>query len=305
MKQIGIDTSKAFNIITSKIDEWIEQMVAILPNFVVAIIVLTIFFFLAKMAMKLTNNLIGRISEKQILNMLLAKTVYLFVLILGLIIALNILNLEKTVTSLLAGAGVIGLAIGFAFQDISANFISGIILALRKPINVGDIVESNDYMGFVEQIDLRSTVVRTFQGLHIIIPNKDVLQKPITNYTKTHERRIDLEVGVSYGDDLEKVAEIAKNAISGADYLLKGKDVALHYTEFGSSSINFVLMFWVSYPGQQDFLRARSNAIIAIKKAFDENDITIPFPIRTLDFGIKGGESLSEMTLQTQQPNND
>lgn len=209
--------------------------------------------------------------------------------------ALNVLHLQQTVTSLLAGAGIIGLALGFAFQDITANFISGVLLAFRKPIQVGDIIQAKDFTGMVEKIDLRITMIRTFQGLHVIIPNKDVFQSPVTNFTKTNERRIDLKVGVSYAEDLEEVKKIAIDSVSALPYLLPGKKVELHYSEFGDSAINFVLMIWVNYPDEPGYLRARSDAIIAVKKAFDKHGITIPFPIRTMDFGIKGGEKLSQM----------
>ena len=133
------------------------------------------------------------------------------------------------------------------------------------------------------------TVVKTFQGLHVIIPNKEVFQNPLTNYTRTNERRIDLECGVSYGDDLEKVRKIAMDALKDKPFLLEGKDINLYFTSFGDSSINFKLMFRINYPGQPGYMNAQSESIMALKKAFDENDISIPFPIRTLDFGIKGG----------------
>ena len=118
---------------------------------------------------------------------------------------LSILQLDKAVTSILAGAGIIGLALAFAFQDIAANFISGIFISFRKPIKLGDVVKINDYMGKVEQINLRDTIILTFQGQMVIIPNKDVFQSPIENYSLLGRRRLDLVVGVSYGDDLEKV----------------------------------------------------------------------------------------------------
>ena len=147
----------------------------------------------------------------------------------------------------------------------------------------------------MERIELRSTLIRTFQGLHVIIPNKDIFQNPFTNYTRTHTRRIDLEVGVSYGDDLDKVTAVVEKAVATNKYLVDGEPIKLVYEEFGSSSINFKVMFWIEYnPKKPMYLEAKSEAIIAIKKAFGENDIMIPFPIRTLDFGIKGGEKLSE-----------
>lgn len=288
----------SINIVTGKLTGWLETLTAMLPNLLVAILILVVFYFFARLAKKVAGKIFQQITDKPAIQYLFQTVVYLVTLGVGLVVALNVLNLQQTVTSILAGAGIVGLALGFAFQDIAANFISGIMMAFRKPIIVGDIVESGDYMGFVEKIDLRVTTIRTFQGLHVLIPNKDVSNSPITNYTKTNERRVDLELGVSYADDLEKVKEVTLKTLEELPFLLKNKSVDFFYTGFGGSSIDFSARFWVEYPDQPGFLKAQSDAIMAVKKAFDTNEITIPFPIRTLDFGIEGGEKLSEMSLQ-------
>ncbi|MEP0987441.1 mechanosensitive ion channel family protein [Ekhidna sp.] len=288
---------QAINILQGKLENWLESITAMLPNFIVAVVVLVVFYFLARIIKTIAGKIFRRFYDKPAIRNLFTTIIHVAVIIVGLMVALNVLQLEKTVTSLLAGAGIIGLALGFAFQDISANFISGVMLAIRKPIVVGDIIEVDGYMGKVEDINLRVTVIRTFQGLHVIIPNKEVFQNSLTNYTKTNERRIDLECGVSYGDDLDKVKQTAVEALKDKSFLKKNEEINFYYTEFGDSSINFVLQFWIEYPGQPGFMNARSEAIMALKKAFDSNDISIPFPIRTLDFGIKGGEALSQMKM--------
>ncbi|MGB3468208.1 MAG: mechanosensitive ion channel domain-containing protein, partial [Cyclobacteriaceae bacterium] len=188
---------KAIGILKDKIEAWLEGLTSMLPNLVVAIIVFILFYIIAGFAKKLAKNLLDRISDKKSLNNLFGTFINLLIIGIGFMIALNILNLDQAVTSLLAGAGIVGLALGFAFQDITANFISGVLIALRKPIQVGDIIETDGHTGVVEEIDLRVTVIRTFPGLHVIVPNKDVFQSSIINYTRTNERRVDLAVGVS------------------------------------------------------------------------------------------------------------
>jgi len=214
-------------------------------------------------------------------------------------VALSILNLDKAVTSILAGAGIIGLALAFAFQDIASNFMSGIFLSIRRPLHTGDIVQIKDYMGKITQINLRDTVLRTFQGQMVIIPNKEVLQNPIENYSLLGKRRMDLTVGVSYGDDLQKVKNVTLKALEGIEGLTKDDEITFFYKEFGDSSINFDVRLWVHTPEQPEYLQVRSEAVMRIKKAYDENNITIPFPIRTLDFGIKGGVPSNEITINT------
>ncbi len=292
--------SNAFEIIYNKVSGWWESVVSMFPNFVVAMIVLLVFFIVAKYIKKLMKDIFQKFYGPSAAINLFSNVVYLSVLAAGLFVALDILDLDKTVTSMLAGLGILGLAIGFAFQEIAANFISGIILSLNKPFTIGDIIQVNDLVGTVELITLRTTNIRTFQGQKVLIPNKTIFQNAITNFTENGKRRIDLEVGVSYGDDLPKVQKVTLEAINSLEDILKDEEVQFYFTDYGDSSINFVVMFWTQYAVKHsEYMEARHRAIMAINKAFKANEITIPFPIRTLDFGIKGGEKLSSMMKDT------
>lgn len=288
----------ATKLILGKVEVWIEGFIKSLPNMLMAILVVVGFYIAARLACRVARNVFPRISHNRAVNNLLENIIFLIVVLIGIFTALGILNLDKTVTSLLAGAGVLGLALGFAFQEIAANFIAGIFIAFRKPYSVGDIIEIDDYFGTVEAINMRVTYIRTPQGLSAIIPNKKMFTDPLVNYTDTPGRRMDLDVGVSYGDDLRKVKKITFDCLKDTSGRDKDKDIEIFYKEFGDSSINFVVRIWLKYRSQKDYLQVRDDAIIRIKEAYDQNDIMIPFPIRTLDFGIKGGEKLSEM-IQT------
>lgn len=289
-----MDIRNASSIILDKLEGWIQKLVAMLPNLALAVIIIVLFWLVARYIRKFTEKVFSKFSHHQTLKSLVTNIIYLIVLFIGLFIALNVLNLDQTVTSLLAGAGIIGLALGFAFQDIAANFMSGVIMAIRAPFREGDIIETQDKTGTVVHMELRATTLRSFQGQYYIIPNKDIFQNPITNYSRYGKRRIDLPVGISYGDDLGKVKSVTLETISSLEDISKSDPIQFFFTEFGDSSINFEVRFWVDFKVQPDFLEARSNAIIAIKEAFESNDIMIPFPIRTLDFGIKGGQTLTE-----------
>jgi small conductance mechanosensitive channel len=127
-----------------------------------------------------------------------------------------------------------------------------------------------------------------------VIPNKQIYQNKVLNHSASGTRRVDLACGVSYGDDLEEVRRVVRDTLASVEPRDRFRDVEVFFTGFGSSSIHLVGRFWVDYEKQPDFLDAQSRAIIAVKKAFDANDIVIPFPIRTLDFGIRGGRPLAE-----------
>lgn len=288
--------STAFKIIFGKVSGWWKDGVSMFPNLVVAVIILVVFLLVAKYSKRLIKRFFERFYGQTAVINLFSNVVYLLILTTGLFISLGILNLDKTVTSLLAGLGILGLAIGFAFQEIAANFISGIILSFNKPFVLGDIIEVNGIIGTVDYVTLRTTNLKTFQGQKILIPNKIMFQSPITNYTEGGKRRIDLTVGVSYGEDLEKVQKIALEAINSLDDIMKEEQVQFFYTEFDESCVNFKIMYWTDYSiDNLEYMEAQHRGIMAIRKAFRENDISIPFPIRTLNFGIKGGENLASM----------
>lgn len=294
-----MDVDKVYKLISQKLTLWFEGFVKLLPNLVIAILILILGLYLAKVIRKFALRMITKVSHLPTINNLFASFMYLLTIGITIFIVLDIINLDKAVTTALAGAGILGLALAFAFQDIAANFMSGVFISFRKPFNIGDLVEMQDYMGRIESINLRDTSMLTLQGQRVIIPNKEIFQNPIKNYTSTFKRRLDLKVGVSYGEDLEKVREIALTEASKLSLRDQSRDVELFYEEFNDSSIDFNLRIWLNTTEQVKYQEARSETIILIKKAFDANDIMIPFPIRTLDFGIKGGEKLADTMIKT------
>ncbi|WP_246043167.1 mechanosensitive ion channel family protein [Fodinibius saliphilus] len=293
LTEMNISIEQAYDQLIDKLQGWLNATIEMLPNLVLAVIILVAFVILGKLIRKMVNRLLHKATDNKTIIDLLETIAGVIIVGIGVFIALGVLQLQGTVTSLLAGAGIVGLAIGFAFQDIAANFISGVLLSFRHPFGKGDIIESNDYYGTVQKINLRNTLIKTPQGQLVYVPNKVVYENPFINYTASYERRIDLSCGVSYGDDLEKAKKLAIEAVESLDNYDNSREVELYYEEFGGSSINFSIRFWVDFRQNSDFLSARSDAIMAITKKFDEHDIMIPFPIRTLDFGIRGGEKLN------------
>jgi small-conductance mechanosensitive channel len=277
--------AKVYDLLKGKLDQWLTDAVSMLPNFVVAVLVLLLFVFLAKVARNIFSRLANRVSDNISLTNLMSSVLHMAIISLGTFISLSILKLDGAVTSLLAGAGVIGLALGFAFQDIAANFIAGTMMSLRKPFREGDLIETNDFFGKVIKIHLRTTDIETLQGQHIMIPNAEVFKKPLTNYSRKQRRRIDIEVGVHYNSNLPNAKKIALEAVQNIEGV-NPDDVKAFYHSFGGSSINFTLQVWQNFTNQQaTFLKLQDEAILAIKAGFDREGITIPFPMRTLDLG--------------------
>ncbi|MFD2246767.1 mechanosensitive ion channel family protein [Pontibacter ruber] len=293
------DINKALELLLNKLEAWGRHLVLMLPNLFVALVLLIITFVVARAIRNGMDKVIGRFSHSAALNNLISTLLYLSLLMVGFFFVLSVLQLDKVVVSLLAGVGIIGLALGFAFQDIAANFISGIIIAVQKPFGVGDMIETNEYFGVIERVTLRTIDIRKPTGELVKLPNKMVFENPVTNFSFHGIRRLDLNVGISYAEDLERVQGIVVEALQDVKNRVKTRDIEAMYDEFGDSSINMKARIWITYSRQIDYVSAKSDAIIRIRKAFDANNIMIPFPIRTLDFGIKGGEKLEEQLRST------
>ncbi len=284
--------AEAVSILTKKLEGWWASGIELIPNLLIAALVLLVFFLLRRVAKRMSARLLDRFTDNQAAKRLLVILIGLVVTLLGLFLSLSILGLEKAVTSILAGAGVLGIVIGFAFQEISANFLSGMIIAFRQPYRLDDIVEVKNYRGVVVHIDLRATMLRTFEGLDVLLPNKYFLTEPVVNLTHTADRRFEIRVGVSYAEDLDQVKRVLEGVLDDIPDILQDHPKEAYVYEFGSSSINFVVRAWIEYPGNANYFRVPDLVARHIKRAFDRHGITIPFPIRTLDFGIKGGVEL-------------
>jgi small-conductance mechanosensitive channel len=287
--------SEAEKLIEEKLGGWFDVVISHIPNFIVAVLIAIVFSIIARYAGKLMKNVLRRsLDSKQIAD-LMASIFKMIVLCVGLFIALDFMGLKGTVTSLLAGAGIVGLAIGFAFQDMTENLIAGIAMGVRKPFKAGDVIETEDLFGSVHSINLRNTLVESFHGQLILVPNKVLFRNVLKNYTTLGIRRIEIPVGISYGDDIDKAKDAIVDKINEFDFVIRKDETNVFAEGFGNSSINLLVWFWIKYPGEPDFMTVRHKGIVAVKQALDDVDISIPFPIRTLDFGIKGGEKLDAM----------
>ena len=286
---------EAEKLIEEKLGGWFDVVISHIPNFIVAIVIALVFSILARYAGKLMKNVLRRSLDSTQIADLMASIFKVIVLCIGLFIALDFVGLKGTVTSLLAGAGIVGLAIGFAFQDMTENLIAGIAMGIRKPFKAGDVIDTDDVFGSVHSINLRNTLIESFYGQLILVPNKVLFRNVLKNYTTLGVRRIEVPVGISYGDDIEKAKEVIVDKINEFDFVIRKDETAVYAEGFGDSSINLLVWFWIKYPGEPDFMSVRHKGVVAVKQALDEADISIPFPIRTLDFGIKGGEKLDAM----------
>lgn len=250
-------------LIYDKLHGWLQSAVKMTPNLVVAFLALLLFVVIARLVRKLAYRIIFRVTDTVTVSALFSTLLYILLLFVGVFIALDVMKLEKTVSSLLAGAGIIGLALGFAFQDLTANFISGIFITFRKPFETGHIIETNSFTGTVEQIQLRSTTLRTYDGLHVMIPNKDIFQKPIINHSLTPERRVEVPVVLPGSMDITIFSREVTQALQVLPDVSKSSPIVL-LTGIDGGNVKAVVRCWINNEREESYEETLHQVIQAV-----------------------------------------
>lgn len=264
-----------------KLNEWVDALIYNLPNIIVSILVFALSYFLSKKINSWINRLLRNKIKQESIRTLIGNILSVVVVAFGLFLALSVLNLDKALSSVLAGAGVAGLAVGLALQGAIANTFSGIFLAVKDILNVGDFIESNGYKGTVKSIDLRHVHLTESDNNVVVIPNRLIVENPFKNYGLTQRIRVNIDCGVSYDSDLEKVKNVAIEAISST-FPDSNKKLEFYYTEFGDSAIAFTLRFWINARKNMSLLEAKSQAIMKLKSCFEKEGIDIPYQTLSL-----------------------
>jgi small-conductance mechanosensitive channel len=256
-----------FSFVARNIDNWIA-----------GIIVVIISYILAKMVAKAAKEAILRKKGEEVQEsvLILVDRITTFTILgVGITIALAINGLNFTLV-----IGALSLGIGFALKDIIGNFISGIIMLSQTRVKIGDLIKVGDILGTIVSIDTRATILQSVDGTEIVIPNQSMLNETLISYSTNPFRRIELIVGVDYNTDLPMVTSLIKGIIEkDKDIVIKPEPLVL-VNEFGDSAINIKVLFWIE--SSKSWMKIRSNLANRIKKTFNELNINIPFPIRTL-----------------------
>lgn len=265
-------------------------------EWLVAVIVIVVALICGRLIRRALSRGLAKTHVTPFAAIVLGKTVVYLSVVVGLYFSLTILKLE--VGPLVGALGLAGLAIAFAFQDILENFIAGVLMLMRRPIKVGDEMESNGYQGDVKDMTLRAVAMDTFDGDRVYLPNAMVWKSPMVNFTETPLRRTTLVVGVTYDTDLDHAQQVLQEAIDNVPGVEIPPPATVEFVEFNSSSIDFHVRYW--HPSDRKSLWAvRDRAGRAMKKALDEAGIVIPFPQRTLWFPEGLGRGSADQALPT------
>jgi len=277
---------------------WEDSVLAYLPDVFLAIVILILFILLAKFVRRITLKFYAKnIKVHPEIASIIASIIFFFFILSGVFLALQILGLEGVLTKMLAGAGIVGIVAGFAFKDIASNLFAGLFLKMHHPFKKGDWVNIDNSYGVVEELGWITTTINTVPGQEVFVPNQLIYNSTFTNFSTSHKRRIILESGVSYGDDLEHVKSVALDEVKKIEELLPNEKMDFFFTKIGNSAYNFQLRFWIKFNSNDDFQKAMSDIIIRVKKRFEQENISIAYPVTTLDFGVKGGVNLFDRDI--------
>ncbi|MEA3477893.1 MAG: mechanosensitive ion channel, partial [Bacteroidota bacterium] len=266
--------------------EWVIKSLTIsIGGVFLLILILLITFIVSKFVKVLIEDEIApRINLPKGVPFAISITIRYFIIILGFVLALSAAGIEPGNFGLMAGA--LGIGIGFGLQNIVGNFISGLILVYERPVNVGDTIEVESLMGQVKSIGIRASNVKTYDGAEVVVPNSNLISNQLINWTLSdNRRRLEIKVGVAYGSDPNIVLELLKKVAVGNDEVLKSPEPLALFDEFGDSSLNFRLLFWVHF---EKGFTLKSDIAIGIYNILDEHNITIPFP--QVDLNVKREE---------------
>jgi small conductance mechanosensitive channel len=279
-----MDTS--LNNLSVWMQELLANVIAFIPNLIISLIIFIVSLYLAGLASRMVARWLARRDTDTELSMLLETITRWALYILGTTMALN--QIGFNLTAFLTGLGILGFTVGFAIQDVSKNFIAGLLLLIEQPFDIGDGIEVAGYSGIVLDVDLRATELKAWDGRIILIPNSDVFTNSIVNFTKATQRRLELNIGVAYDTDLSNARQVALDAIAGIEGVLPDPPPQVIYNSFGDSAINFTLYYWIA---TQDtgYFDAQDAGVLAVNQAFKAAGIEIPYPIQSLILQKEGG----------------
>ena len=265
--------------IDGMIVELLQKAIAFIPNLIVSLLVFAATLLLAEWAARSTRRAIKRRVDDVETSLLISRITRWTVLILGTVVALQQVRFD--VTGFVAGLGLAGFTIGFALQDISRNFVAGILMLVRQPFGVGDAVEVAGYAGSVLDINVRDTVLKTWNGEKVILPNMDVFASPITNYSELPLRRRTVQIGLGYEEDVDRAKRLFMEAIQGIEGIVDDPAPQLLAAELGDSALTMNLRFWVDQ-SKHDLFGVHSTVVQTIKEIAEREAIDLPYPTQTV-----------------------
>lgn len=272
-KPAEIDLNPALAL--EKVDSWLDGIVKLLPNIIVALVIFLLFYIIAKIVRALVYRTF-KSRDRANLGEVLGGLIKWLILIFGSLIAATIIVPSLNPADLIAGLGVSSVAIGFAFKDILQNWLAGLLLLLRQPFEIGDQIEASGFEGTVKHIETRATIVTTYDGQRAVIPNSEIYTNAVLVKTGEKQRRTQYDIGIGYADDIDEACEIIKSTIGKLDGIETNPAPEAFVWDLAASWVTIRARWWTNSQ-RGDIVANRSHIIRAVKYALDEAGIDMPY----------------------------
>lgn len=258
-----------------RLDGWLDGAVRMAPNILIAVVVIVIFYFVAGLAKKLVERG-ARKRDRENLGTVLGGFVKAAVILAGVALAATIVFPSVKPVDLLASLGVGSVAIGFAFKDILQNWLAGLLILLRQPFQIDDQIAVGDFEGTVKSIETRATIIRTYDGQKVVIPNAQVYTNAVLVKTAHDKRRSQYDIGIGYSDDLDAACDKVLEVLSGIDGIEQDPAPEALPWDLAASWVTIRARWW-SDTRRADVVRLHAEVIRGVKKAFDKAGIDMPY----------------------------
>jgi small conductance mechanosensitive channel len=264
----------AFELVWDKLNGWLHEFILLLPNLIVGLIVALLFIGIAKVSSFLLHRTFVR-SGRHDLGYVLGRFLFWIVLLLGALVVLTIVLPSMHPVDIFASLGLGSVALGFAFKDVLQNWLAGLLILIRRPFKRGDQIKVGDIEGTVQAVETRATLVKTFSGRLVIIPNTDIYTHSVTVNTAYDIRRIDITVPVGLEVDLDEAIGAFRKALDSVEDILDDPEPDFLPWEFNNNNVDIVVRWWTKSQRSYE-VRTRSQAVHAIKRECEAAGIALP-----------------------------
>ncbi len=260
-----------------------RDVVGALPSIAFGAIVFVLSLFAAILTARGTRRILHQRVRVKLLRTVVARAMGVLVLLLGVYVILRVMGLTQLALTIVGGTGLIGLALGIAFRDITENFLASIFLSIQRPFEPADLIEVADVTGYVQQLNMRTTVLMNLDGNLVQIPNAKVYKSNLRNYTTNCNRREVFDIGIGYDDAIDEAQEIARRVLDEHPAVLQDPEPSVLVDSLGSSTVNLRVYFWLDGK-KNSWLKVRSSVIRLVKRNFQQNGISMPDAAREIIF---------------------
>ena len=293
-----MNPTESISIAWNQFQEMARSAIALLPNLILAAIVFFLFFFAGRTIKLVVKRATRRHRQARNLGLVLGRLAQGTVILIGLFVSLSIVIPTFKAGDLIQLLGISGVAIGFAFRDILQNFLAGVLILLTEPFQIDDQIVFKDFEGTVENIQTRATTIRTYDGRRIVIPNSELFTNSVTVNTAFENRRMQYDIGIGYGDNIEQAKALILEAMHSIDGVLRDPAPDVLVVDLAESTVNIRARWWVQPPRRLETLEMRDKVLTQIKNKLTANGIDLPFPTQQILFHDQTEETDGDRSRQ-------